>query len=560
MADFFKGLAGGFGTGLQFGQAVRERQERERLREAAGLTPQEMQQRQASPEELARAQAETQGLAAQDAEMFGLGPQDQAAYAPQMPVQGQRIGPTQYGLGGQTFNRMPTQQEIQQARFGAMADVISERDPARAMQMRQQLEDQAYQARERPLRLQSLEGQIAGQAQQREVTAATLRRLGRVEARETGFDGAITKINETKYEKPEDREAAVLAAVEQFKGPEARADLQKNYSAIEREKVVKDGLKFDQTIKQARLKGPAAALKAIDDLNDSFKLEIDGFNVTQVNSDGSRVPFLSAKNAEEFALTVDSRIRDGGAFELAKFRQDEQTNTARVAYYQALAKKAAQEGGSAANQLSGVQVGYARDPKTGQPIQVMSALRFNKRSGELESVQVPLEQNVVPASALDPKKISEAAELMVGTPVDPTNKKGPQHTFATARQAVTDQIFNQYLGTGGPADGVADLDPKGLAAKILAGQQPPAGAAPTQTPARTPAAVGIDPNRPQTSVNPVTGLPRETPASAPNLVTAVSQGLDAGQARYKAYLESKIANRQPLTADEQIRAQRLGLQ
>jgi hypothetical protein len=395
--------------------------------------------------------------------------------------------------------------------------------------------------------------------QQSELTAAKLRGLGRVEARETGFDGAITKINETKYEKPEDREAAVLAAVEQFKGPEARADLQKNYSAIEREKVVKDGLKFDQTIKQARLKGPAAALKAIDDLNDSFKLEIDGFNVTQVNSDGSRVPFLSAKNAEEFALTVDSRIRDGGAFELAKFRQDEQTNTARVAYYQALAKKAAQEGGSAANQLSGVQLGYSRGPN-GNPIQVMSALRFNKRTGDLESVQVPLEQNVVPAAALDPKKISEAAELMVGTPVDPTNKKGPQHTFATARQAVTDQIFNQYLGTGGPADGVADLDPKGLAAKILAGQQPPAGAAPAQTPARTPAAVGIDPNRPQTSVNPVTGLPRETPASAPNLVTAVSQGLDAGQARYKAYLESKIANRQPLTADEQIRAQRLGLQ
>jgi hypothetical protein len=484
MADFFKGLAGGMQTGLQFGRAMQERQERERLREAMGLTPQEMQQRQVSPEELARAQAETRGLAAQDAEMFGLGPQEQTAYAPQMPAEGQRVGLPRYQLAGQTFDRAPTQQEIQQARYGAMADVIAERDPARAMQMRQQLEDQAYraedrayQAQRRPLELQSLQGQITGQGQQRELTGLQIDTAKRTATRETGFDSAITQINKTEYKTPAEKNAAVLSAVTQFKGPEAAAQLEANYSTNERNRILTDGAKFDQTIKQARLKGPAAALKAIDDLNDSFKLEIDGFNVTQVNNDGSRVPFLSAKTAEEFALGVDSRIKEGGAFELAKFRQDEQTKTAQIGYYNALAKKAAQEGGSAANQLSGVQVGYARDEK-GNPIQVMTALRFNKRSGELESVQVPLERNVVPASALDPEKITKAAEQLVGTPVDPTNKKGPQHTFQTARQAVTDQIFNQYLGNGGPA---ADLDPKGLAAKILAGQQPAAAtpAAPT---------------------------------------------------------------------------------
>jgi hypothetical protein len=484
MADFFKGLAGGFGTGLQFGQAMQQREERDRLRQAAGLTPQEMQQRQASPEELARAQAETRGLAAQDAEMFGLTAQDQAAYAPQMPVEGQRIGATQYGLGGQTYDRAPTQQEIQQARYGAMADVIAERDPARAMQMRQQLEEQAYQAKERPLRLQSLEGQIAGQAQQRDVAAAQLRGLGRAEEKEIGFSTAFDKINSTKYETPAERDAAVLTAVSQYKGPEAAAQLQANYSTNERNNILTQGAKFDQTLKQARLKGPAAALKAIDDLNDSFKLEIDGFNVTQVNNDGSRVPFLSAKTADEFALSVDSRIKEGGAFELAKFRQDEQTKTAQIGYYNALAKKAANEGGAAANQLSGVQVGYSRDEK-GNPVQVMTALRFNKRSGELESVQVPLERNVVPAAALDPEKITKAAELIVGTPVDPTNKKGPQHTFQTARQAVTDQIFNQYLGTGGT--GGAGSVAKSDAEKILENQRKAAAAA---TPAAS-APVGL---------------------------------------------------------------------
>lgn len=180
MADFFKGLAGGLETGARFGQMLREGEERKRLREAMGLTPQEIQSRQATPEEFGRAQAETQALAARDAQMFAPAPDsierrtgffsDNPAegpagglYAPQMPVEGQRIGPTQYGLGGQTFNRMPTQQEIEAARFGAAANVIAERDPVAAMRMRQ---DQIRMQRENelaPLQKQQLEGSITGQ-------------------------------------------------------------------------------------------------------------------------------------------------------------------------------------------------------------------------------------------------------------------------------------------------------------------------------------------------------------------------------------------------------------
>lgn len=186
MADFFRGLAGGFQTGLQFGGAMRDKEERERLREAMQMTPQEMQQRQATPEELGRAQEETRGLAAQDAAMFGLSPQEQAQYAPQMPVEGQRIGATQYGLGGQTYNRMPTQQEIQQARYGAMADVIAERDPARAMEMRQRLEDQAYQAKRRPLELQGLQQQVEAS----DLTIAEKRRLAAEADKMTAFNTA----------------------------------------------------------------------------------------------------------------------------------------------------------------------------------------------------------------------------------------------------------------------------------------------------------------------------------------------------------------------------------
>jgi hypothetical protein len=188
MADFFKGLAGGFGTGLQFGQAMQARQERERLREAMGLTPQAMEQRQATPEELARAQAETQGRAAQDATDFGLTPQEQAMYAPQMPVEGQRIGATQYGLGGQTFNRMPTQQEIESARYAAAANVLAERDPVAAARMRQ---EQVRMQRENelfPLQKQQLEGQLAGQAQQRDLVRLKMDEGKRTAAQRQNYD------------------------------------------------------------------------------------------------------------------------------------------------------------------------------------------------------------------------------------------------------------------------------------------------------------------------------------------------------------------------------------
>jgi hypothetical protein len=452
----------------------------------------------------------------------------------------------------------PTQLRGLQAQAAARA-VGASGDYRGAALLQQQAEEAEFNAKYRPLQLQSMEGQIAGQAQQRALTGLQLTAAETAQAKATSFDTAFAKINDTKYDKPEEKSAAVLAAVAQFKGPEAAASLEANYSTNERNKILTEGSKFDQTIKQARLKGPAAALKAIDDLNDSFTLEIDGFKVTQVNKDGTRVPFLSAKNADEFALSVDSRIKEGGAFELAKFRQDEQSKNALIGYYNARAKEAGAASNAAANQLSGVQVGYSRDEK-GNPIQVMSGLRFNRKTGALESVQVKLDQNVVPAAALDPKKINDAAEQLVGTPVDPTNKKGPQHTFQTARQAVTDQIFNQYLGTGGPAGGL-DLSPTALAKQILSNQPLSTATQPSApAPSQAPTNLGVDPNRPQSSLNPVTGLTREAPGSGPNLVAAVSEGLDAGQARYVKYLESKIANKQPLTPDEQIRAKRFGLQ
>lgn len=204
MADFFKGLAGGMQTGLQFGRAMQERQERERLREAMGLTPQEIAPRPPTEDELNRAIAETEKRAADDARMFatesslenrtGLyssNPAERpldASFAPQMPYVGQKVGGTQYRLGDQTLNRMPTQQEIEAARYAAAANVLAERDPVAAARMRQ---EQVRMQRENelfPLQKQQLEGQLAGQAQQRDLVGLQLDEGKRTAAQRQNYD------------------------------------------------------------------------------------------------------------------------------------------------------------------------------------------------------------------------------------------------------------------------------------------------------------------------------------------------------------------------------------
>lgn len=186
MADFFKGLSGGFQSGLQLSQALRDREERARLREAVGLTPQEVQQREATPDEIGRARAEAQAMSQQDAEVFGLSPQEQAAYAPQMPVEGQRVGLPRYQLAGQMYDRAPTPQQIQQARYGAMADVIAERDPAAGLRMRRELQVAQQQDELAPLQRRQLEGALAQQAVQTQLSGVQLTAAQRAEQLNAG--------------------------------------------------------------------------------------------------------------------------------------------------------------------------------------------------------------------------------------------------------------------------------------------------------------------------------------------------------------------------------------
>lgn len=271
MADFFKGLAGGFGTGLQFGQAMQQRDERERLREAMGLTPQEIQQRQATPEELGRAQAETQRLAAQDAAMFGLTPQEQVSYAPQMPAQGQRVGAPQYGLGTQTFNRMPTQQEIESARYGAAANVIAERDPMAAMRMRQEQVRMQREAELAPLQKQQLEGSIESQAQQRELTGIQIGGAKRTAAEAQQMDA----FNAWRSQNPQADFGAMTAKAQELgMGTEAQYKIASNLTGIGEQEFKASQQRIDQIIrKNPSFDGLLKAHKESNDLDPGSHFE-----------------------------------------------------------------------------------------------------------------------------------------------------------------------------------------------------------------------------------------------------------------------------------------------
>lgn len=321
MADFFKGLAGGLETGARFGQLLREGEERKRLREAMGLTPQEMQQRQATPEELGRAQTYTQSIAADDAQTFGLTPQDQAMYAPQMPVEGQRIGATQYGLGGQTFSRMPTQQEIEAARFGAAANVIAERDPIAAMRMRREMDEQTYQARIRPLQEEQMRQQgilTAGQIEDRNRERT---RIKGIEAVDTGVADFMTKRltgpdGELRQPSMDDNIAALqyrATALQKAGFSKEATDSLKDYQGF-----AVNQIKLDETQRNSQL-GPVAAAIAAGDLGPAAafydRYVLDGAKVTGMKAD-PKTGAITVSRVRDDGTAMPDKVIKGGANEL----------------------------------------------------------------------------------------------------------------------------------------------------------------------------------------------------------------------------------------------------
>lgn len=184
MADFFKGLTGGFQTGLQLGQQLRQRRMEDELAQAyakpetsQGYTAETGQQL----EELAKtgaydivpqygpaAEGQAQGVFTgyRAVPKAGLDLQGDMPAAPMAfnPQQVQDYGGRR--VAGQ-FN--PT--ELRGLQMQEAARVLGSYGDVRgAAALQAQAEEQAYQARVRPLQEQQLRGSISGQEQQRQLT------------------------------------------------------------------------------------------------------------------------------------------------------------------------------------------------------------------------------------------------------------------------------------------------------------------------------------------------------------------------------------------------------
>jgi predicted secreted protein len=384
MADFFKGLAGGFGTGLQFGQAIRERNMRDELAQAyakpetsQGYTAETGQQL----EELAKtgaydivpqygpaAEGQAQGVFTgyRAVPKAGLDLQGDMPAAPMAfnPQQVQDYGGRR--VAGQFDPTQLRGLQMQEAArvLGSYGDVRG------AAALQAQADEQAYQAQRRPLELQDLQGRISGQAQQRALTGIQLSDAERKQQQQAAFDTGFADINKQTFEKPEERTAAILSLVERTQGVQAAEQLRASYSQNELNQISLQSKKFDEGFRQSRAKGVIPALEWFDEQNTSFKLERDPknpFRVIQVNTDGSRQLFADAKNERELGMIVDAKAKPGGFLELAKFDLDQQKAQAAIAKDKALAGLYNQGGagagkGTLKQKVSDFKEVYGRDP------------------------------------------------------------------------------------------------------------------------------------------------------------------------------------------------------
>lgn len=435
----------GFASGFQVGQQAVERgiklreedQERKRIREAMGLTPQEIAPRPPTEDELNRAQAYTQGIADQDARMFatenslenrtGLfssNPAERpldASVAPQMPYAGQSVGGLQYRLGDQTLNRMPTQQEIESARYSAAANVLAERDPVAAMRMRQEQVRMEREAVESPLRLEQLRQQgilTKGQIEDRE---RERKRIAGIEA----VDADVAKWQESRLLDPNTNELRQATPDDNIASLQYRATaLRKAGFAKEATDSLKDYQSFavnqitlDDKARTSRLGAVAAAL-ATGDLEPARafydRFVLDGAKVTamkadpktgaitvsRVRDDGTPLPDRTIKGGANELLASLNSFRD--PMSLYNFSQNEFNNNMKVKELGLRERSVAvqeknqelAEDTAAFNKIQGIEDSRRKDASLKRPVPSGIKTFKNQDTGEAVLVDVSkLEQN-----------------------------------------------------------------------------------------------------------------------------------------------------------------------
>jgi hypothetical protein len=293
MANFFKGLAGGFQTGLQFSDAMRRRQEyeeqqaeREQLRGIFTGQPTVTPGTAATPEQIRSAGLETGRMQMQDIADFGLSAQEAARYAPQMPSEAATTTPTMYSYGGLTRQTPFTPAELDRSRMEQAARVIAVRDPVRAAQLMQGIrrEDIVAAQEERAARL--FPGQLQAQEQALKTGALGLAAALRTDAKNRAFDTGWAELNQQTFETPEARANAFVDLVARTQGPVAAENLRASMTTNQINDLTLQTSRLTQGFNEAFRKGPDAVMKWVDEQNPDFTLKRDGNNLTITYADG----------------------------------------------------------------------------------------------------------------------------------------------------------------------------------------------------------------------------------------------------------------------------------
>lgn len=171
--------------------------------------------------------------------------------------------------------------------------------------------------------------------------------------------------------------------------------------------------------------------------------------IEEVNKDlADSIKATNDQTSRAISETNDVAYRRG-----ALANDNERTRMARLGL--GLQRDAAQR---ANMQLDGAQYVLVPDDKGGLR-QAIQGTRFNRATGQLEIVTVPLSTDgAVPMAALDATRLAKVAETMVGQPTGRmVNGKPEMHTMETAMDAARQQVIRGYMPGKAAGSGI-DLD------------------------------------------------------------------------------------------------------
>lgn len=408
---------------------------------------------------------------------FGM---DQTIQAPQ------GITPRAAFLGQQYDPSALTPDKMNNLRYGAMADVIGGRDPAGALRMRSEIRQNELRdeeaGRQRQLFPGLLEEQNLGIAGKKLANKNAENELslfpGKLTGQALANEAARLGISVSQYELDQKRNNTTAGiAFGTFMADAANAgktpttqDIYKfavdnNADPAHVMNLALGQLGLDEKTATAKIKTTleglgAASAGGLPTLNkflaDKFDPDAnDGISPTVVGNakTGFRVMYGDKplpgyegnyKSVDEVVATVQGRIKGdplGAALTIA----DLDFKKAHTAYYATARNRAAKN----PDHIVSSQMGFQIDPKTGDRVQVISGLRHNKQTGQLETFSTPLTGNAfIPQSAFDPVKIAKRVEQLVGQdmPGAPL-KDGKKQKFTedTANIYANDEIINAYV-------------------------------------------------------------------------------------------------------------------